>query len=60
MLITIAPPAPQGPGPSWALGLLVERNLPFEQTLQFLSQRRPAVCPNDGFQKPRGLECERY
>ena len=25
--------------------------MPFEQTLQFLSQRRPAVCPNDGFQR---------
>eukprot|EP00439_Symbiodinium_sp_Y106_P063615 s240_g9.t2 len=30
---------------------IFKRNLPFEQTLQFLSQRRPAVCPNDGFQR---------
>jgi len=31
--------------------LMAHLNLPFEQTLQFLSQRRPAVCPNDGFQR---------
>lgn len=26
-------------------------NLTFEQSLTFLMQRRPAVCPNDGFQR---------
>ncbi|CAJ1338315.1 unnamed protein product, partial [Effrenium voratum] len=31
--------------------LMSHLNLTFEQALCFVSQRRPAVCPNDGFQR---------